>query len=271
MRVIPLLMAVMIALLASSNARRMRGLVSTRSAASPRNWSVATVSSARSTSHGVRDADTAGMQRRIAALGRLSSLLPIKTEIILTSLLLTTMTAFTQPQILRDSITINGKSIDIQTFSLECDMPIMPSEAKPYWSFENRIYTIHLSDTGRLSADEIKQLRPNQLGFFAWSTNEWNNFARIGENILWLFEANDFGYGGQFITSSGNTVLYLKNFRLGIHRSTLTVEPDGIFSCVTGSTITPCGKIDKKSYDFPRKKGICQVVEYKKPPQRIGF
>ena len=180
-------------------------------------------------------------------------------------------------QVLTDTLTVEGKPVRMQKMTLKCGF-WWPEDSR--WKHLERTYTLHIIDKKALSDKKKGELRSDALGYYAWSDNSWDKFDDIDENAFWLISDNDVDFGTQDVCSikrgcrgRATYKIKLRNIRRGIDRATLSmvVETGDFYAINTG----PGRKDDYEDPawpgDVPSDRSRCEVLQYRKPPERIGF
>lgn len=183
-------------------------------------------------------------------------------------------------QVVTETLKVEGKTVRMQKLSMACDYWAPPSDDIEGWHRVQRTYTLHIIDKDALSTAKQRELRPQALGWYAWSSNEWLKFDYIDENAVWLKNETGIDFPQQSLCSRKYGCRYMATFeitldrwKMGVDRSTLNIVTiEGEYS---GTKKDGKGRSDE--YDDPiwphkpKSPEICRLIQYKQPPERLGF
>lgn len=179
-------------------------------------------------------------------------------------------------QVLTETVTVDGKSISIQKLTLTCGYW---TPVDSHWQHFDRTYTLHIIDENALQSIGYRP-RVSGLGWYAWSDNSWNEFDIIDENVIWLQRETHIEFGTQTTCSlrrgcrdRATFEIALSLYMRGIERATLdmVVETGNYQAFLQGPGRSDDYEDPVWPGDIPSDRAKCQLLQYRKPPARIGF
>lgn len=179
-------------------------------------------------------------------------------------------------QVISETVMVESKPIRMQKLTLSCGY-WAPEDR--HWKQIERIYTLHIIDNEALRSIGASP-RIKGLGWYAWSDNSWNKFSSITENVFWLTSERDIDFGTQSTCSLRRGCRDMAPFEItlnyydkGINRSTLEmmIETGNYSASLKGLGQSADYEDPVWPSDIPSDRGKCKLLQYRKPPERIGF
>lgn len=187
-------------------------------------------------------------------------------------------------QVLLGSIKVGSDEYKQQRLTLSC--PTFNS--KKGWEPERYVITLHILNN---PSDHIAKNFPEMHGYYSYSSNKWWPFEAMDTNKISIYTreiprirqyvADGRTRGGVYVKKGeevyssfshqrtcGNITTYIDRNSLEL----VTETTDSIPRMeIKSGIMTKCEDMDMWPDEKTQVKAQCQILEYKSPPNRIGF